>query len=62
MTQTFGEALRERRKVRGISLVELSERTGLSQPDLVRAELGQAELTAQKMQRIEGFLRRQKII
>ena len=62
MTHTFGEALRERRKVRGVTIVELAEKTGLSQADLVRTELGQAELTAQEMQKIEGFLRRQKIL
>ena len=62
MTHTFGEALKERRKVRGITLVELAERTGLSQADLVRAELGQAVLTDGQMQKVEEFIRRQRII
>lgn len=62
MTTTFGEALKERRKVRGITIVELSGKTGLSQADLVRAELGQAEPTAHQRRRIETFIKRQRII
>ena len=62
MTTTFGEALKERRKVRGITIVELSGKTGLSQADLVRAELEQAELTAHQRRRIETFIKRQRII
>jgi len=62
MTHTFGEALKERRKVRGVTIVELAEKTGLSQVDLARAELGQAELTAHQRRRIETFIKRQRIM
>lgn len=62
MLQAFGEALRERRKVRGITIVELAEGTGLSQTDLVRAELGQAELTDGQKLQVEEFIKRQRII
>ena len=62
MPQTFGEVLKERRKVRGITIVELAERTGLSQADLVGVELGLKALASSQRQRIETFIRRQRII
>ena len=62
MAQTFGEVLKARRKVRGITIVELAEQTGLSQADLVGAELGLKGLAPSQRQRIEAFIRRQRII
>jgi len=62
MSQTHGETLRTRRKVRGVTIVELSERTGLSQAELVHAELGQAVLTDGQRQKVDEFIRRRRII
>jgi len=62
MPQTFGEVLKERRKVRGITIVELSDRTGIRQADLAMAELGLKEPAPSQRQRVETFIRRQRII
>ena len=58
----YGESLLQRRKERGITKIELFERTGVSVSDVSKAELGLFELSdAQKFQ-IGKFLRRQRII
>ena len=62
MPQTFGAVLKGRRKMRGITIVELAERTGLSQADLVGVELGLKGLSQSQRQKIEAFIRRQRII
>jgi transcriptional regulator with XRE-family HTH domain len=62
MPQTFGAVLKERRKIRGITIVELAERTGLSQAELVGVELGLKELRSSQRQKVEAFIRRQRII
>ena len=58
----YGEVLKRRRKDRGVTLCELSERTGISQEEIVRVELGSFELSGPQKRKIEKFLRRQPII
>ena len=58
MPQTFGETLKERRKVQGITIVELSGKTGISQADLVRVELGGAELAPEQKQMVDRLMKR----
>jgi len=58
----YGEVLKRRRKDRGVTLCELSERTGISQEEISRVELGLLELSGPRKRKIEKFLRRQPII
>lgn len=58
MPQKFGETLKKRRKARGITIVELSKRTGLSQADLVRVELEQATFCDKQRKKIAMCMRR----
>ena len=58
----YGEILKRRRKERGITMTEFSERTGMSREDIEAAERGALILPSAKKRRIEKFLRRQKIL
>ena len=58
----YGEILSRRRRERGITLAEFTERTGISREDLDAAERGLLDLSPAQKQRIKKFLRRQKII
>lgn len=62
MEKEYGEVLKRRRKDRGVTLCELSERTGISQEQIVKAEIGLLDLSGPQKRRIEKFLRRQPII
>ena len=62
MPHLYGEILKRRRKVRGITLNELSDRTNICRSSLVEAEYGKIQLSEQERERIEKFLRRQRII
>ncbi|MFH0985257.1 MAG: helix-turn-helix transcriptional regulator [Candidatus Omnitrophota bacterium] len=62
MLKEYGENLRQRRKERGITRIELSERAGVSCEDIESAERGMAVFTEQERQRIAKFLSRQRII
>ena len=62
MLKEYGENLLQRRKERGITRVELSERAGVSCEDIESAERGLAAFTEEKKQRIAKFLKRQRII
>lgn len=62
MLREYGENLLRRRKERGITKIELFERTGISVADISKAELGLFELSEDQKLRISKFLRRQKII
>ena len=62
MLREYGAALLQRRKERGITKIELFERTGVSVSDIAKAELGLFELSEEQKQRISKFLRRQRII
>ena len=58
----YGQVLKRRRKDRGVTLCELSERTGISQEYIAKVELGLFDLSGPQRRRIEKFLRRQPII
>lgn len=62
MIKEYGASLLQRRKERGITKIELFERTGVSISDISKAELGLFELSEDQKLRIAKFLRRQKII
>lgn len=62
MLREYGESLLQRRKERGITKIELFERTGVSVSDISRAEHGFLELSEEQKLRIGTFLRRQRII
>ena len=62
MLKEYGESLLQRRKERGITKIELFERTGVSVSDISKAELGLFELSEEQKLAIGKFLRRQHII
>ena len=58
----YGENLLKRRKRRGITRIELSQKTGISCKDIESVEQGVLAFTEEEKQRIARFLRRQRII
>ena len=62
MLREYGGSLLQRRKERGITKIELFERTGVSVSDIAKTELGLLELSEEQKLRISKFLRRQLII
>ena len=62
MLREYGESLLQRRKERGITKIELFERTGVSVSDIAKAEHGLLELSEDQKLRIKKFLRRQCIL
>ena len=62
LLKQYGENLKRSRKERGVTRIELSERTGVSCEDIEGAERGLARLTEDEKQSMEAFLRRQRII
>jgi len=58
----YGAMLYERRMERGITMIELSGKTGVSRDDIELAERGLLRLTDEEKQRISEFLKRQRII
>ena len=62
MVREYGENLLQRRKERGITRIELFERTGVTCKEITDAERGSADLAEDQKWRISKFLRRQKII
>ena len=62
LLKEYGENLRRRRKERGITMIELSERAGVSCEDIDGAERGLVAFTEEEKQRIGKFLSRQRII
>ena len=57
MTQTYAETLKQRRKAQGITIVELSDKTGISQMDLVKAERGNKPLSEELIRKASVFLK-----
>ena len=57
-----GALMHERRIIRGITLNELAEKTGVRRDDIELAERGLICLTDEEKQRIKKFLRRQPIV
>ena len=62
MVKNYGEVLKQRRKERGVTMIELFERTGVTCKEIADAERGAGDLTEDQKWRISKFLRRQKII
>ncbi len=62
MVKNYGEVLKRRRKERGITMIELFERTGVTCKEIADAERGATDLTEDQKWRVSKFLRRQKII
>ncbi len=62
LLREYGGNLRSRRKERGITMIELSERAGVSCEDIDGAERGLVAFTEEEKQRIGKFLSRQRII
>ncbi len=62
MLREYGENLLQRRKERGITKIELFERTGVPCKEIADAEKGLIDLTEDQKWRVSKFLRRQKII
>lgn len=60
--RVYGQLLKRRRKDRGITICELSERAGIEQRHLAGVELGTFELSVAEKKRIAKFLRDQRII
>ena len=58
----YGENLLRRRKERGITMIELFERTGVACKEIAGAERGLIDLAEDQKWRIAKFLLRQKII
>jgi len=62
LLKEYGALLHERRKIRGVTMTELSTKTGVSREAIDFAEKGLRELSRNEKQRISKFLRRQRII
>jgi len=62
LLREYGENLKMRRKERGVTRIELSERAGVSCEDIDGAERGLMDLLEDEKQRIGQFLRRQRIL
>ena len=62
MIKEYGASLLQRRKERGITRIELFERTGVSISDISKTELGLFDLSEEQKLRIAKFLNRQRII
>ena len=62
LLREYGENLKMRRKERGVTRIELSERAGVSCEDIDAAERGLMGLLEDEKQRIGQFLRRQRIL
>ena len=62
LLREYGGNLRSRRKERGITMIELSERAGVSCEDIDGAERGLVAFTEEEKQRIGKVLSRQRII
>ena len=62
MLKEYGESLLQRRKERGITRIELFERTGVPCKEIADAETGLIDLTEDQKGRVSKFLRRQKIL
>jgi predicted transcriptional regulator len=62
MVKEYGRNLLQRRKERGITIIELSERTGVAGKDIDGVERGLIDLSEDQKFRISKFLRRQRII
>jgi len=62
MLKHYGAMLKRRRKERGITMIELFERTGVPCKEIADAERGLVDLSEDQKGRISKFLRRQKII
>ena len=62
LLKEYGTILHERRKIRGVTLTELSRKTRVSRDDIELAERGLLRLSDEEKQRIKKFLRRQPII
>ncbi|SER33436.1 helix-turn-helix domain-containing protein [Microlunatus flavus] len=54
--QDLGQAIRTMRQVQGLTLVQLAERAGLSNPFLSQVERSKAQPSMQSLQRIAGAL------
>lgn len=62
LLKEYGAILHERRKIRGVTLIELSKKAGVSRENIELAERGVFQLSDKEKQRIKKFLRRQPII
>lgn len=62
MLKEYGKNLLQRRKERGITMIEMFERTGVTCKEIAEAERGLIDLTEEQKGRISKFLRRQRII
>ncbi len=58
----YGEILKRRRKERGVTLTELTQRIGINREVIEGVERGMRDLTPALKKRIKEFLRRQRII
>ncbi len=62
LRKEHGAILHARRKERGVTLTELSGKTGIRRDDIELAERGLLELSEDQKLRIKKFLRRQCIL
>lgn len=56
MSQTYGEILKERRRVQGITIVEFAEKMGVSQAYISRLERGEIKPVQEQIEVIQSFL------
>ena len=56
MSQTYGEMLRERRKILGVTIVELAGVMGVGQAYISRLELGEISPVQEQIEVILSFL------
>ena len=61
MSQTYGEMLRERRRVQGITIVELAEKMGVGQAYISELELGVIAPIQEQVEVIQSFLVRESV-
>ena len=62
LLKEYGALLHERRKIRGVTMLELSRKTRVRRDDIELAERGLLRLSDEEKERIKKFLRRQPII
>lgn len=54
----YGELLREIRKEKGVTIVELAQRMGVSQAYIVRLERGEIKPSKEQLEVINSFLQK----
>ncbi|HOW87079.1 MAG TPA: helix-turn-helix transcriptional regulator [Candidatus Omnitrophota bacterium] len=62
LTKDYGELLTQRRKKRGVTLIELAVKTGISYEDIDLVEKGLLKLSVDEKEIISKFFKQRKIL